>query len=356
MHSPSASSVPPPLPRASRRMRFSLRRRWIISFALALAVGLVLTEYLWLRARRAAWMTAVANERVADHIATARARMAAQHWEESIRHLEDALAVERATNSEEAHPLLEEARRGQADSLLEAAELAIAHKDSTSALHLLRAYLAHPQATKPDRARLLLDDLERAISDDEAARLLAHLSDDALSLFTQRGQLTEEDGIHTVVAREIFKDTLRRILAKEVQKREARREIERLAEQRRAAERIRRIALLRATPAFRDLSAFVAQTREQLRDREQAARRQDAELQQLFQQLNVNDPAEQAEIRADLLGKGERAGLSAAVKRKRAEIKRAYRASPQFNAADAELFDQLVDEELDKLLKLLSSS
>ena len=347
MPSQPAANVPPS-PR-------SPRRAWIISATAALAVALIATEYLWLRARREAWKTAVANERVAEQIATARARMAAQHWDEAIRHLEDALAVDQATNRDEAHPLLEEARREQADSLLDAAGLALAHKDSDGALHLLRAYLAHPQATKLDRARLLRDDLDRAVSDDEATRLLAHLSDDALNLFAKRGQLTEADGIHTTAAREIFKDTLRRNLTREVRKREARREIERLADQRRADERVQRIAQLRETPAFRDLSTFITQMREQSRDREETARRREAELKQLFDQLKVNDPAEQAEIRADLLGKDKRAA-PAAVERKRTEIKRAYRASPQFNAADGELFDRLVDEELDKLLKMLSSS
>jgi hypothetical protein len=173
---------------------------------------------------------------------------------------------------------------------------------------------------------------------------LAHLSDEALSVFEKSGQLVEEDGLHTTKAREIFKDTLRRNLASEQRKREARREIERLAVERRAMEQAQRIARLRDTPAFRDLSAFIARTREQSRDR------QEADLDQLFQQLGVNDATEQAAIRADLRGDNERA---AAVDRKRAEVKRAYRASPHFNAADAELFDQLVDQELDKLLKML---
>lgn len=350
MHSSSSPSIPPPPP---RRTLFSLRPGWIIAAALVLAVGLIAIEFVWLRARRAAWRTALANERVEEQIATARARMAAQHWEEAIRHLEDARATERATNREQVDPLLEEARRGQADSLLEGAQLAIAHKDSTGALGQLRAYLAHPHATHPERARLLREDLERASSADEAARLLAQLSDDALTLFAQRGQLTAEDGIRTEAIREIFKDTLRRQLPKEAQKREARRELARLAEQRRTTERTRRIAQLRQTPAFRELSDFSAQIREQAREAEQTTRRQDAELEQLFEQLNVNDPAEQAKIRADLLGKSERPRFSDTVKNKRIEIKRAYRASPQFNAADGELFDQLVDEELDQLLKVL---
>jgi hypothetical protein len=322
---------------------------WIVLLTLILAGSLILAEYLWLRARHTAQTIAQANARVGDEVETARAHLAVQNWDEAIRHLEDALAVDRATNHAEVHPLLDEARRGQADALLEAAGLAVAHKDSAGALRLLHAYLAHPYAANPEHARRLRDDLARATSDDEAARLLARLSDEALNLFEKRGQLVEEDDLHTAAAREIFQDTLRRNLTRELQRRETQREVERLTAERRAVERARRIARLRDTPAFRELSTFIAQTLEQSRDR------QEADLGQLFQQLGVNDPAEQAEIRADLMGRDERASATASVERKRAEIKRDYRASPAFNAADGELFDQLVDQELDELLKRLPS-
>lgn len=352
MHCPTESPVPPPLP-PLRRGWFSVRPSWLIAAALVLSVGLVAAEYLWLRARREARATARANERVAERIATARARMAAQHWEEAQHHLEAALAVERATNRAEVNPLLDEVHRGQADSLLEAASLAITHKNPTAAFRLLRAYLAHPQATNPARARRLRDDLEHAVSDDEAAHLLAHFSDEALEVFDKRGELTEEDGLHTLAAREIFKDTLRRNLVKERQKRAARREIERLAEQRRAADRARRLAHLRESPAFRDVLAFRTQVQEQLRQRQQQARRQEDELRQLFEQLNVKDPAEQAEIRADFVGRESSDNFAAVVQSKRAEIKRAYRAAADFDAADGDLFDRLVDQELDDLLRTL---
>src|SRR5262249_14296947 len=278
MHCPTAATVPPPLPRPPRRTQLPPNLSWIVLLTLILAGSLILAEYLWLRARQTAQAIAQANERVGDEIETARAHLAVQHWDEAIRHLEDALAVDRATNRAEASPLLDEARRGQADALLEAADLAVAHKDSAGALRLLHAYLAHPYAANSERARRLRDDLARAASDDEAASLLARLSDDALNLFEKHGQLAEEDGIHTAAARAIFKDTLRRNLPRELQKREVRREVERLTAERRAAERARRIARLRDTAAFRDLSAFVAQTLEQSRDREELARRQEADL------------------------------------------------------------------------------
>jgi len=313
-------------------------------------------EYVWLHARQEARAIAQDNERVADRMELARAHLATQHWEEAIRHLEDAQAIERATNREVIRPLLEQARRGQAEALLEAAGLAIVHKDAANALRLLHAYTVHPWATNLDRAHLLRKDLERATSSEEAAQFLAHLSEDALALFDKHGQLTEDAGLHTDGARQIFKDTLRRHLRKEMQHRQARREVERLAVERRAAEHARQIARLRAMPAFREVSAFMAQTLDHHHERQQTAQRQEADLAQLFQQLGVNDTKEQAAIRADLMGNEGQTNIAESVVRQRAAIKHAYRSSPAFNAADRALFDRLVDEELDKLLKMLKQS
>jgi hypothetical protein len=348
MYNRMTPSAPSGLPRSDS---FGWR---IVTVALLLAVALLAGEYGWLRARRESAAVVRANESVADKIATARAHLALQHWDQAIYHLEDALATEKATNRDEARPLLAQARQGQADALLEAADAAIARKDSARAFRLLRAYLAHPGAADPGRARRLREDLERATSEEEAVHLLEHLPDDALDLLARRGQLTEDDGLRTAGARAIFQDTLRRHLAKELRKRAAQHEIERLAAERRAAQRARRIARLRHTPAFRALSGFVAQTREQLREQEQSTQQQEAALAQLFQQLRVNDPTEQATIRADLLERGDRNDLAQLVDRQRAAVKRVYRSSPEYDADDHELFDQLVDRELDELLRALS--
>jgi hypothetical protein len=140
-----------------------------------------------------------------------------------------------------------------------------------------------------------------------------------------------------------------------VQRREAQREVARLTAKRQAAEHARRIARLRATPAFHSLASFLARTLEELRDQQQLASRQEAELRVLFRQLGVTDPAEQEQIRTDLLDRRTPADLREQIESKRAEVKRAYRSEPQFNRADGELFDQLVDQEVDKLLKKLPS-
>jgi hypothetical protein len=327
-----------------------MRPSRIVIIVSLLLVAVLAAEYVWLSARQEARAIAWANERVEAKIETARAHLTAQQWNEAIRYLEDALAVERATNREPAHLLLEQARRGQAGTLLDAALLAIARRDTADALRLLHAYAVHPQAAELERARILHDELRRATDGDEAARVLARMSDDALALFAQQGQLTEDDSWHAEGIREIFKDTLNRRLPKELPRRQAKREVERLAAERRAAEHERRIARLRDTPTFRAVAAFAAQTLATYREQQQLSARQEADLGQLFQQLGVNDPQEQAAIRADLAGGDALAGLRKSIDRKRDEFKRG------FQGEDSDLFRQLVDEELNQLLKALSSS
>jgi hypothetical protein len=323
----------------------------IALIVIPLAVVLVRVEYRWLRGRKEAAAAAWANDTVAEKIATARVHLAEQHWNRAIHQLEEALAVEYATNRDDARAVLAEAQRGQAEALREAANVALTNKQTAESLRLLHAYLAHPQAAHLDRARQLRDDIERALSDDEAARLLARLSDEALTVFAEKGQLTEDDGLHAAATHAIFQDTLRRNVPKELRQRQARREIARLSEERRAAERVRRIAHLRDTPSFRTLTAFLARTREESRDQRQRAQNQEMEVAELFQQLGVTDAAEQEKIRGDLFASESHADIRATVDRQRAEIKQAYRKSPEFNADDAPLFGQLVDREVDDFLK-----
>ena len=325
---------------------------WLAS-VLACGLGVVGVggEYLLLRSRQEARTTAWANQLVEAKMATARAHLDLHHWDEAIGLLDDALTQDHATNQEEARALLERARQGQAAVLLEDTNAAIARQDAGAALRLLRDYLAYPQATDRERATALRQEIEWAISDEEATRLLAGLSDGDLALLAQQGQLTAQARILTEGVREIFKDTLRRHLPRELQQRESRREAERLAEERRAAERALRLARLRNTPAFRLVSTFVAQTRQKMRAEQELAQRQEKALVQLFQQLNVNDPAEQAKIRANLKDSGLSGDIAENIDLRRAEAKKAYRASPTFDPADCELFDQFVDQELDQLLR-----
>lgn len=328
----------------------------LVVVTLAVAVLLVAVEFVWLRNRQEAQHIAQANGQVERKIATARAHMREQHWNEAIHELEDALDVEGATNRDAVDPVLEEARRSQAETLLDAAGIALAHKHPDDALQLLRLYLAHPQAGHLHGARRMRDDLERALSDEEAARLLARLSDEALTILSDQGELTVDDGLQTEAAHPLFQETLRRNMANEIRKRAAQREVTRLTAERRAAERARRIAHLRASPAFHSLSSFLVQTLQLYRDRQRLAAQQEAELRVLFRQLGVKNAAEQKQIRDDLLDHPTTAGIREQIERKRAAVKRAYRNESTFNHADAELFDQFVDYEVDRLLKMLPPS
>jgi hypothetical protein len=335
-------------------------RTWALRISILLGIAFLIGEFSYLRSRQIsreeARAIASANELVAAQTETARAHIALQHWDQAIHHLKDALAQEWATNRDEARSLLEQAQKGQADALFDAAGIAIAHKDASAALRLLRAYLAHSRASKTERAETLCEEIVFATSDEEAARRLEHLSDDALALFQERGHLAEDDGIRTVGVREIFKETLRRNLGRELEKRQARREAARRAAQRRAVERGLQVARLRNTPTFRALTAFIHHTLTQARERQELARRQEAALTQLFQQLGVNDANEQVKLRTDLMDGADLNLMVESVDRQRAEIKRAYRASPEFEEPNREFFDHLVDQELDDLLKALKTS
>jgi hypothetical protein len=331
----------------------SAREIRVVFPALALAVLVIFAEFSWLRNRHQAEHVAWANERVEQKIAAARGHLSKQHWNEAIHELEDALDVEEATNRDAIAPVLEQARRGQAEALLDAAGIALEHRRPKEALRLLRAYLAHPQAGSPDRARLLRDDLERAFSEDEAVQLPSRLSDEALAVFAETGQLTVDDGLHTEATRFFFRETLRRNVVQERRKRKAQHEVARLSEKRLAAEQTRRIVRLRVTPAFLSLSTFLTRAQEQLREQQQLLSRQQAELADLFRALGVNSAVEQQQIRADLLDRQTFADMRKQVERKRSEVKDAFRDEPGFNRADAELFDLLVDQEVDNLLKML---
>lgn len=349
-------TVPPPLPQPASQSPLSWIPWKIVVVASILAGLLIFAEYKWLRGWQQARSISWANEQVEEKIAAARVLLTEQHWDEAIRQLEDALDLEGATNRDAVHPAWEEARRGQAETWLDAAGIALAHRHPDDALRLLRAYLAHPQAGHLDRARLLREELERALSDDEAGRLLGSVSDEALTVFGARGQLTVEDGMQTAATKALFQQTLRRNLPAEQSRRAAQREVARLTAARRSAEHARRIARLRATPAFHSLSTFLVQTQEQFRDQQHLASRQNVELVKLFQELGVTDAAEQEQIRTDLLGRQSPAAIREQIERKRGEVKQAYRQEPDFNRVDAELFDQLVDQEVDNALKMLRGS
>ena len=319
-----------------------LRPGLLAGVAVLLLVGGALFLARHLRARQDERDAAWANQVVDAKVEAARAHMSRHHWDEALRLLHEAVAVEPAANRAEARALLVRARQGQADSLLEGAEKAVVQKDAAQALTLLRDYLGHPQATELQRAASLRAEVERATSDAEAERCLEAMSDQALALLARNGQLPGDGPVRDAGAREIFKDTLRRHLPREEQRREAKRAVE-----------LAQMARLRGTLPFVQLTEFVRTTARKHRAQKDLAARQEVALAQLFRRLGVTDPREQARIRANLLEGRDTAGLAANVARKGEEVKQAFRRSRSYGRDDAEAFDRLVDQELDGLLKEL---
>ncbi len=306
---------------------------WVACLALVAVALLVLAaQGRALHRRHRARLAAAADAEVAAGVESARACVERQEWDEAVRVLEEALAVEHATKTEEAEQVLLQARRGQADALLEGARAAAGDKDVPRALDLLAAYLAHPKAADPESATRLQAAISRAMSDPEAARYLAGLSDEALARLAKGGA---PEGFADAAVRGLFADTLRRHLPQELARRARWR-----------AAGARREERLRQSAAFRELARFVRAERSDRQAREELARKQERALALLPAQLNVTDPAELERLRAadDREAEGR-------VARKRAEVRRAFRREPGHDADDAEAFDRLVERELAALSK-----
>jgi hypothetical protein len=323
--------------------------------ALALAGGallLIAAEFVYLRGRRADREAAAADRLVAARIETAEAHLAHGEWDQALPLLHEALAAEKARNRDLVPPILLRARKEQATALFERARAALHRKDGPAALALLREYRADPHAPDPEVAARLQADLERAMNDAGAVQLLSRWSDASLALFAEWGHLDAKDWVGDAAAGEVFKDTLRRHLGAEQRKREEQRLLRRREEERRVGERAAREARVRGSASYRDLVAFLAASREQLAEEGQLLGRRERALEQLFLQIPVADDAEREGIRAGLAADRREANRVFAdlVARRRAEIKQAFRRAGS-DPDDATVFDHLVDQELDALLK-----
>jgi hypothetical protein len=305
-------------------------------------LALLMLEHWYLRGRREDGAAARAEQTVVARTESARERMGQGDWDEAVRLLEEAVEVERPGPAPAgARALLLQARQAQAGALFESARKALAARETERAHRLLADYLAHPQATDRDQARLLQADLALAVSDEEAARLLGRLSDADLARFARDGDLPAGGPLRTAEARPILVATLRRHLRREEERRVGQREAARRAE-------VRRDERLRSTPAFRDLLAFVKDFEQKRRDEAALGERQENALRHLFSQFGATGAQEQAELRTGL---HERQGtLAGLVARKGAEVKRAFRLAGEPDRADLEAFDLLVDRQLEPLL------
>src|SRR5262245_9879377 len=111
-------------------------------------LALLLVEYWFLSGRREDRGRLRAEQAAESRQETARAYMARGNWDEAVRLLEEAAAVEGGGPAAAgARALLPEARRGQADALFEAARSALAARDVARAQRLLRQYLAQPHGS-----------------------------------------------------------------------------------------------------------------------------------------------------------------------------------------------------------------
>ena len=345
----SAQLLPSP-----RRGRPGMMRIVTISIIAFVCIACSLSfEITWLRDRREARAVAWADERVLRALDAARLDMAEKHWNEAIRRLETSLDERRSNHREEVRSLLEEACRSRTEALLEGAYAALEHRRIADGRKLLDEYLAHPQASDRARAERLRDELQGALSDDEAAKLLARLSDEALTVFVQRGQLTLDDCQTSPVVQALFLQTLKRNVAKEIKKREAQREVARSNEERRVVERKRQRERLRASPAFRSLAAYLARTVDEAREQRMRAREREAELSLLFDELCLQDETERQRFRADLLDRQTPTVTREQVERRRDECKRAFRDAADSTSADQGVFDRLVDEIVDEFWRTL---
>jgi hypothetical protein len=349
----SAGKRKPPCPATRRpdclwseRLRSWAQPAWMLLGLLGLA--LVGGEVCLLEAGRRDGTERSANAAVLRNIEAAQERLSHRQWHEAAVLLHEALATEDATNLEEARRLLAQLRLVHSAALLEAAEAAIQAKDTNQALNLLETYLLDPEATEREQATRLRSDIELATSSAKAAELLRQLPDPALLAFAAGGRLPALDRVGDETLREVYAATLHAQLAAEQARRaELRRQQEEVA--RRAQEALaKREARIRATAAFHELEAFVTATRQSLTPTAADPRLVAA----LMQELNITNPAEQAKALAELTGRGPGADtLATRIAQERAALKEAFRAYRDFAPADRQRFEQLVDQEMDRLLR-----
>jgi hypothetical protein len=331
-------------------------RRWplrpILACVLLGGVGLLLLvfEVRYLEAGRRREDTHWANENLAATVEKARTLAASHQWDQAAKLLREGLADKEATQRQDAETLLQTVLHGRAASQLTAAEQAVQHKDLSQARDLLKTYLANPAATDKERATHLQAELALATSTDEADALLRPLSDARLAAVAAGNNLPS-DGLSNRILREVHASTLRARATLEQRRRADLRIAQEAAARRARQERQKREARIQATPAFRELTAFVDRTRKQY-----ASAQTDPHLMDyLFRELKLNSPEEQHKALVELTTPPESAAsLTNRVSQERATLKEQFRQYRDFDATDREVFGRLVDEQLDRLLQDLT--
>jgi hypothetical protein len=309
---------------------------------------------------------AEANDAVAGQVEAARTLIAHHQWDEAIAALQKALTTPDATELDGARVLLREARHSQAKAILAAAEAAIQHADAAGARKLLQDYLAHPLAAEKSKALRVIDEINLVLSDSRAVALLHKLSAPAFAAFAKGGELADTSQVRNPYLRDMYVATLRRGLAKAQEMREA----ERLAQEKRLREEHdRRVARARTAPAFREVQELAARTRARdKRNRELMAdydgklieatgavlTAADANARQALQQDAARVKAQQGNARAAIEQWKEQ--VEEQISKTRASVKERIRSYKEFADADCQVFNALVDAELDALLKDLKKA
>jgi hypothetical protein len=345
------------------------RRPWLLGGGVVL-VALLLLAGLGglLELNRQAAAEEEANETVAGKIKLARAHIQHREWDGAARVLEEALATEDATELDQARNLLGKVQRSRAQDLLAAARLALRRKHAVQARKLFQQYIACPDATDRDGARRQLRQLEAATSARKALALLQQLPEPALTAFVQNGRLAVLDRIQDPGLRGVYADTLRKNLPRAQQLRaEAGARGERARRAREAARRRaeeQRLARLKQTPVYRELTEFVARTRNRDAANRRAMESFDKQLldasalllgnnagqnREAIKQRLAQVKQKQEQEQKDIAGWTER--VDEQVSRLRANVKERIRTYRGLDRDDWTTFDRLVDEQLDRLLK-----
>lgn len=343
--------------------RRSLLRSSIPVWAVAVGFGVlaliaVLIGGVWWSMHAQAEANAVvwANQLSAARMDTARAHMSQNRWDDAVRTLQEALAIDRITCREEIAAELARAESGQADALLLSAREATLHREPDRARRLLLAYRRHPRCSDGAAALALEEEIDHALSDAEARRWLRQLSEAALAQLSGPDAPIEKVDLKEAGARLLFLDTARKHLPAELRRRQGLHQAALQEEANRQAQRRRQEARLRNTAEFRRLAAFVADSRKQYRQQQQLAQQQERALQLLYRQLKITAADEQQRLRRELIVEGGlQRSLEDALAVRRGQAKQECRRSGAYSAADINVFDELVDREVDALLREMAS-
>jgi hypothetical protein len=333
-----------------------MNRTVLIAAAAALGL-LVIVAGLWhlhgkqqeheqrVAAERAEERVAVANMLAASRAATGRAYLASQDWEAALKALHKARATENATDFEEIDSLIALAEQGQANALLEKALSALRRREVPEGLRLLKAYLAHPRASKKKRAEQLVAQVRRASAADRAAVQLRRLSDAELltlevqpppagldALLRRLSGPSRQDLLTDAVVQPIFLDTLRAGLAKERQRRAAL-----------LAARLERERRGRDTAPYKEMAELAAGLRQRYLTERAMLDKQKRALTRLVRELNITGE-DLDKLRKEIEDAEKKtAALKQTFAARRGAARKAFQALKDFTRTDLEVFEQLLD-------------